>query len=331
MKPVFYTLLLLLSSLYVTSCKDGARGKTLLPGVTGASGEIVVVADKHVGESPFMKSLVEKLSEEYPMLPQVEPMFSVHVIPPTAFSDLFKRHRNLIIAQVSPEAEQSKIFVRQDVWASPQTVLYIQGNKLDSLAAYIPKYYNRVTTTFEQAEVQRNIANIKRYEQVSIREEVKGRFGFSLYFPFGYTLRRTPGENFMWISNETETTSHGIFIYAYPNVGKVVPGKKNILAERTLVLTTNVPGPTLGSYMIASPEIEPVESTTRFAGQPCRMLRGLWELKSDFMGGPFISYTVVDPSGQRAITLEGYVYAPQKDKRILLRQVDAVLQTLSFD
>jgi hypothetical protein len=290
----------------------------------------MIIADKYVSEAQVMQALVEKLSDEYPMLPQVEPMFNVHIIPTVAFTDLFKRHRNIIIVQVNSEIEQSKVFVQKDEWASPQTVLYIQGRNLDSLATLVPKYYNRIATTFEQAEVQRNITNIKRYEQNAIREKIKESFGFSLYFPFGYTICRTPGENFMWIANETETTSQCVFIYTYPVNGNALPSKKSILAERARVLAANVPGPTPGSYMIASPEIEPMESSTRLAGQPSRMVRGLWELKGDFMGGPFISYTVIDPSGQQAVTVEGYVYAPQKNKRVLLRQVDAVLQTLQF-
>ncbi len=59
-------------------------------------------------------------------------------------------------------------------------------------------------------------------------------------------------------------------------------------------------------------------------------MRGLWELHGDFMGGPFVSYTVVDERHNRVVTLDGFVYNPGHDKRDLLRQIESLLYTLSF-
>jgi len=50
----------------------------------------------------------------------------------------------------------------------------------------------------------------------------------------------------------------------------------------------------------------------------------------DFMGGPFINYTMVDQRHQRVVTIDGYVYYPSKDKKNLLRQLEALIYTLSF-
>jgi hypothetical protein len=51
---------------------------------------------------------------------------------------------------------------------------------------------------------------------------------------------------------------------------------------------------------------------------------------NDFMGGPFISYTFVDPSLERVITLDGYVYNPGDLKRNFIRQMEAIFHTISF-
>ena len=58
--------------------------------------------------------------------------------------------------------------------------------------------------------------------------------------------------------------------------------------------------------------------------------RGLWNVVGDFMAGPFVSYSIVDPTSSKIITAEGWVYYPNKDKRDLLRQQESILYTLKF-
>ena len=58
--------------------------------------------------------------------------------------------------------------------------------------------------------------------------------------------------------------------------------------------------------------------------QPDRqgMRRGLWEMKGDAMGGPYVMRTRGD------VTVIGFVYAPEKKKKILIKQLEAVLSTI---
>jgi len=60
-------------------------------------------------------------------------------------------------------------------------------------------------------------------------------------------------------------------------------------------------------------------------------MRGLWRLEKDFMGGPYISLAELDASNQRVVVAFGYVYAPSKDKRNLLQQVEAMVYTLKLN
>ncbi|MFW5773594.1 MAG: DUF4837 family protein, partial [Tangfeifania sp.] len=59
-------------------------------------------------------------------------------------------------------------------------------------------------------------------------------------------------------------------------------------------------------------------------------MRGLWRLKNDFMGGPYVSLAVLDVENQRVIVGYGYVYAPNTDKRNYLRQVEAMLYSMEL-
>ena len=57
---------------------------------------------------------------------------------------------------------------------------------------------------------------------------------------------------------------------------------------------------------------------------------GLWKLEGDFMGGPFVSYTLLDTRHNKIITIDGFLYAPSDTKRDLMRQVEAVIKTAAF-
>ncbi len=84
----------------------------------------------------------------------------------------------------------------------------------------------------------------------------------------------------------------------------------------------NVLGPSEGSFMRVS-MVEPPEShRIEFNGMFAVEMRGMWELDGDFMGGPFINYTVLDEQNQRIVTVDGFVYYPNKDKRTLLASLN---------
>jgi len=48
------------------------------------------------------------------------------------------------------------------------------------------------------------------------------------------------------------------------------------------------------------------------------------------MGGPFVSHSRLDEKNNRVIVVEGFVYAPDKMKRTMLRRLEAALYTLEI-
>ena len=59
-------------------------------------------------------------------------------------------------------------------------------------------------------------------------------------------------------------------------------------------------------------------------------MRGLWYMENDCMGGPFVSHSRVDTETNRVIVVEGFVYAPEKMKRGLIRRLEGSLYTLQL-
>jgi hypothetical protein len=82
---------------------------------------------------------------------------------------------------------------------------------------------------------------------------------------------------------------------------------------------------------VADEFVTPVSRTITLKKQRATEIRGLWEVRKDFMGGPFVSYTFVDERTNMVITLDGYVYAPNEPKLSMLRQVQSVLLSYEYD
>ncbi len=325
---VFTFLSLSLLTLMV-GCDKGSGGKrTLLPNVTGAAGEVVVVINGSVINESIGNIYREILEQEYPMLPQSEPIFTLAMVPSANFTDIFKTHRNIIITKVGDEFKKAQIVTQRDIWAAPQTVINIVGPTYPAIEKMITQEKDRLIHLLEQAERDRVVQNAKKFETEGLRLLVEKKFDISMYFPKGYSLNLDTTD-FVWISYETPHTSQGIFIYEYPYTDTNTFTPEYLVEKRNDFLKRFVPGPTPGSYMVTETIIPPVFNSLMFKGRYFGQMRGLWDVYQHPMGGPFISLTTIDEDRNKVITVDGYVYAPRLSKRNYIRQVEAIMQTIN--
>ena len=82
----------------------------VLPNVTGGSGAVLVVIDNFVWESMTGESLQDILKEEFPALPQSEPLFDVAHITSASFDNSLRFHRSVVIVTINNQ-EKSLQFV----------------------------------------------------------------------------------------------------------------------------------------------------------------------------------------------------------------------------
>ena len=82
--------------------------------------------------------------------------------------------------------------------------------------------------------------------------------------------------------------------------------------------------------MLTESQYDPVTKKVNIAGKSAIETRGLWIVKDDFMGGPFLSYTIIDKTNHRILIIEGFSYAPSSKKRDFVFELEAILKTISF-
>lgn len=312
----------------MVSC-GGRSDKPLLPNVSGKAGEVIAVMDRSDWDGNLGSATRDLLAADYPFLPQREPLFSIVNVPTTGFADLFKIHRNIVIYNISQDVRKSGVIYRHDVWAYPQCVIQISAPSSDSAATLLKENGERIVNAIEQAERDRIIVNAKRYEAPNIAPVVQEMTGGSPNFPMGYRIRKKT-DDFIWISDDKQYTTQGVFVYKYPASDKENFTEQNIIAHRNQFLKENVPGMFDNTYMITNEVATPEVKFIRFRGRQFAETRGLWEVYGDYMGGPFVSHSFYSRDGKDIIVLDGFVYAPKYDKRQYLRQVEAILYSFEW-
>lgn len=324
---ILFVALLALASL--NSCSDSKRKKALLPTVSGKAGEVVVVIGKTDWEGALGTAVRDVLAADCPYLPQKEPLYTLVDLAPSAFTNIFKVHRNILAFNIDPTVVKPGVELRMDVWAVPQIVVMVNAPSSEAALQLFNENTERICSGIEQIERDRVIANTKKYSEAGLYPVVKETFGGSMYFPSGYNLKKKT-QDFIWISYETTYTQQGIFIYRYPVVDDKEFTVDRIVERRNAVMKENVPGMFEDSYMITA-EAVPGLDYVRYKGRDFAQTRGLWEVHKDFMGGPFVSHSFYSPDGKYIIVTEAYVYAPKYDKRHYLRQVESLLYSWEWE
>ena len=319
MKTRHLFLLLCVASLALSACKNTGP---LLPTVSGKAGEIIVVMEKHDWEDTLGSDVRDLLACDCPWLAQKEPLYNLVNVIPSAFAELFKVHRNIILFQVGPQIDSVGIIYKHDVWAAPQCVIQLSAPTAAQASELLKEKGPMIVSSIEQAERDRVIRNTLRYEEYTIYPQIADIFGGSPHFPSGYKLRKAT-DTFAWIADDKQAYQD-VFVYRYPVEDDPFTLDK-IIAHRNAMLQENVPGMFDGTYMTTSEYFAPTLEYLKYRGRDLVQVRGMWEVQNDFMGGPFVSHSFYSPDGSEIIVAEAWVYAPQFDKRQYLRQVESVL------
>lgn len=314
--------------LLLSSCNTSTQPS--LPNVSGSAGEVVVVMGKANWDGAIGEALKDIYLREYSILPQPEPSFDLIHIPPDAFNNIFRQNRNIIMLNIESSIPSPEIKIQNNVWAKPQTVIRLNSPTKEGMVKQLNEKSDMLYNLLENAERKRILQAFKKNLNPDARQQVMDNHHIAIPVPYNFTLD-VDTTNFVWLSNETPEISQGILIYHYPYTDTATFTRNYLINKRNQFLQKYVPGPVEDSYMTT--ELDYHISFEEFSLRNEKyivVMRGLWKVQNAFMGGPFISITTLDENRNRVITMEGYVYAPRKDKRNLLRQLEAILLNFSI-
>ncbi|MFW5831557.1 MAG: DUF4837 family protein [Prolixibacteraceae bacterium] len=309
------------------SCDNNNSG--LQKNVTGKAGDLIVVSSESTWNGKPGELIRETLAQEHVALPQDEPIFDLIKVPREGFKNILKSTRNILQVSVSPNVDSAKIQFRDNVWAYPQATVTISAKNEEQFEEIFNENKNKIISYFLKAEQERLQMGYKNYYEKGIYNTLKEDFNLTMKVPPGFVIADQK-EDFIWLKYETPEISQGVILYTFRYVSDSAFTENYLLKVRDSVLKANVPGPSVGSYMATERRVEQVQNITQYDGHYASLMRGLWRVKNDFMGGPYISLAVLDEDKQRVVVAFGYVYAPSKDKRNFLRQVQAMIYSMEL-
>ena len=354
MKNFIITALILLLFSCDRQSGEGENDDSLLPPSSGRSGEIILVIDSTLYHHHVGDALNNALRGEMVGLPREEPYFKMNQIEPDEFNSVLKTVKNLIFVMTLDNKSQGNRRVRQyftensikqieeqpelfmfsskNVYAKGQQVLYLFSASGDSLAQKIAENEEKIRAVFNTAERQRlekGLYKAKVSEELS--KQLVKKHNFFMKIPFGYKTVEN-SNNFVWFRQINDESDKNIFITYKPYINENQVEKQKIIELRDSIAREKLfEDPEVSNtYLITEtgvPYKPVVTKQMTLNGHYAIETRGLWRTKTATMGGPFLSYTVVDEKAGRIYYIEGFLYSPGKPQREFMRELEVILHT----
>lgn len=292
---------------------------------TGKAGEMILAIDTNYWSKAAVKAIYEVVQQPQPAVNQIEPMFDVIQCSNADYKASFMRHRNIVQFDYNPDYAGNTFEIARNPITNPQILVKIRGNQQDSCLALFLAHKDEIVKAMYANDIARLQNAHRKLNNPVIEKQIKDKFGISMTIPDGYFVGREE-EDFLWLCFRTPKNDRFVMIYKSP---KYELTTENIVAERDRITKAYIQGAVAGAYpLVADIEGFPMAQNLQIRYHKGVGLRGLWETVRDKMGGPFYSFTQVSPDSTSCITVDGFVYAPQENKRDYLREVEAIVKSI---
>jgi hypothetical protein len=323
----------------------------------GEYSQVVVVLTKRHWENEVGDSLRAIMSEPIAGIPQDEPRFKLIFVAPNEFGRFLKTHNNILMATSLDDTtnsgrimknfftknslntiskDESKMIIpKANEFAKGQKSLFVFGRNEVHLVDNLMKNRDKIIEYFQKADRERMLNRLlaEGYtEQKKMSELVKEATNLELKIPARYLLAKKDS-NFLWLRMIGEPDKSLLITYGeYTNPEMF--DDENIVKWRNNFGYKSMQDPDKdrpNSYMESQHDEYPIVSKRISQnGMFAVEYRGLWRLHNKTRGGPFISYAFVDEKNKRFYYIEGFIYAPNQNKRKPLLELESILRTFKI-
>lgn len=354
--PFFLFFAILLSFLSCNQTMDTIDKRTQhlkrLPESTSRIDEVLLVMEEDQWSGDLGESVRDVFMKAYGVMPNDQPLFDLRQVDGNGLVSLLKRSSTVIIvADLStdnstsdivrkkmaqhPKTKNQPYFAIQNVWAKPQQIIYIVGKDATTLKQNLKKYEAKLIRQAYKVEDQKALRTIMvSGVDDGMSEYVRQKFKVDLDIPTHFQ-KIEEGKDFIWLRYDYDAAEQilNFMIHVEPYPAQQAPEITQEYALKTFrALGKHVESQVENSYLIPY-DVLPYESQrwNMDNNLPALETRGLWRIHNDFMGGPFLLYTLDDPINHQLVTLAAFVYAPKsKNKRGLVRKLEQFLQTVDI-
>ena len=318
--------LCLLFCLILGGCNSGS----VLTQATGFAYEVVVVMEDADWNSEAGEAIKADLESPVIGLPQPEPSMRISYCVPKEFNGLMTYVRNILIVDID-DTRYTRVSLnyRENQWARGQVVMTLRAPDAQSVSTYMAEHPQAINNFFVRSEMMRAIDLMKETYSSVVMNVLKEKHDLMLNVPENMRSYKDTTD-FFWVTNDAPTGRTDVVVYTFPYTDPNTFTSEYLVSKRDSVMKRNLPGSFPGSYMTTETRfgLEVDYDAINLNGEYCGVMRGLWRMVGDMMGGPFVSIARLDEKNNRVVVAEGFVYAPETNKRNYIRRIEAALYTL---
>jgi hypothetical protein len=316
--------------LFFTSCKD-AKDTFVLGSSVGKSNQLLVVTELKDWNGKVGEDLRTFLGKLVVGLPQPETTFSVTQIAPKGFGSMMNKYRNVLVVQVD---SKETFTVKNDFYARPQTIVYVTAKDKKGLEAQLKKHQKEIVKIFRESDIKHVQGRFENTKQDDSKFKTLTKLGVSLTIPKSFREVDDTGD-FLWLRHHLQSGiargdgTNNILVYAVPLTEDFdLDVTNNVINNRNTYGEKYIPGSKEGMYMITEAAFTPESIETTVDNKQAFETRGKWEVKNNFMAGPFVNYSIIDKKNNRIIIVEGFTYAPSVNKRDFIFELEAIAKSI---
>ncbi|MGV1012810.1 MAG: DUF4837 family protein [Flavobacterium sp.] len=317
--------LLLLVAIAITSCNS--KEAKPVNETSGKTNEVSVIIDDQLWNGEVGDSMRNKFASPVLGLPQEEPIFTLNQYPVKLLEGFMTNSRNIIM--VKKEA-RSQFRIESNEYANPQVVVHISGETVQEILDTIQNNDSLIIAKIKESEIKVFQEKIKRDSLLDVAK-IREKFNIQLNIPIKYKMV-LHGKKFIWLKKEITSGNLSLIFYQIPfsSIKDNNNAVKRITHIRDSIGRIYIHGAVPRTRMVTEPAFSPYLSKTKIYNKPTFETKGSWELLNDFMSGPFVNYAIMDQPNHRILVIEGFCYAPSKQKRDLMFELEAIIKSVQF-
>ena len=324
MKPIYITLFTLIA---LVSCNNNETKEAYKQKSVGNINSLQILITDELWSDSVGEEIRNYFAAPTEGLPQEEPLFSINQMDPSTFSGFIKSNRLFLHVTIGKE---DKFTLVTNEYAKPQTGAIITAKTKEGLIKLIAEKQEEIIEAFFKSEIK------ERQRRTSISplviDSLKERFGLNIKMPSAYRIAHK-GSDFYWLRKDLKKTgSTNILIYEVPL--NLISNDSIALGE-ILTIRDSIGGYHLpvedngrfGTDYSYSPNFYITELDRNFAYKT----KGVWDVKGEFMAGPFLNYAVKDEKNNRYLIIEGFTFAPAERKRNLQFELESIIKSAKIN
>jgi hypothetical protein len=318
---LFILILLLFSCVEKNENIGSATGTSF-----GEINSISIVIDDNLWNGEIGDTLRKKWAAPVDGLPQEEPLFTLNQYPTKIFEGMVKKNRNIIVVK---KGNKTDFEHQKNRFANPQQLFYITANSSAELVQLVELKSAEIIKKIKESEIFENQKQILKTQASDQLIQEKFRVKMALRTNYKYEL---VAKNFLWIRRELATGYNSLLLYEVPisQIEKDHNIVNNIIKVRDSIGKRYIHGSLGKTWMITEKAYSPYFLQTQINNKLAFETKGTWQLKNDFMAGPFINYAIKDTKNNRYLILDGFTYNPSKAKRDLVFELEAMMKSVVF-